>query len=227
MEKPRVLALIPAFNESVHIANVIYRTKEFLPVLVIDDGSHDRTAAIAAECGADVFRQLPNQGKGRALKRGFQTAIERNYDAVITLDADGQHTPEEIPLFTDAFGQTHSDLVIGYRQFNKMPLVRRCSNTIGTILFSWAVGCPVRDNQSGYRLISNRLMQTMLDSDEVGFEYEVEMIVRCLQQGMSISWVPIETIYANEKSHIRPIRHTCNFIRMVLQARKAMRTKAA
>ena len=227
METPRVLALIPACNESDHIADVIKRTQAFLPVLVIDDGSHDRTAAIAAECGADVYRQIPNQGKGRALSRGFQTAIERNYDAVVTLDADGQHAPEEIPLFIQAFEQSGTDLVIGYRNFSKMPIVRRCSNTIGTILFSWAMGCNIRDNQSGYRMVSTRLMQAMLDSAESNFEFEVEMIVRCLQQGMSLSWVPIRTIYADEKSHIRPIRHAYHFMRMVFQTRKVMHQHVA
>jgi glycosyltransferase involved in cell wall biosynthesis len=227
LNNPKILALIPAFNESVHIAEVITRTREFLPVLVVDDGSHDRTAAIAAENGAEVVRQIPNQGKGKALRRGFQIAIERGFDAIITLDADGQHAPGEIPLFVQEYERSHSDLTIGFRDFSKMPFIRRCSNTIGTILFSWAIGSPVRDNQSGYRLISRQLMQSMLDSTESGFEYEVEMIVRCLQKGMILTWVPIQTIYRDEKSHIHPLHHAYHFMRMVFQTRRAMRHKPA
>lgn len=219
---PHILALIPAFNEAAHIADVIRRTSEFLPVLVVDDGSSDATAKIAQETGAEVLRQQPNQGKGKALMRGFQYAVEKNFDAVITLDADGQHDPSEIPLFLENFTKLKSDLVIGQRNFSQMPIVRRCSNTIGTWLFSWAIGQKVSDNQSGYRLVSRRLMQVMLQSSESGFEYEVEMIVRCVQNGMKLAWVPIRTIYADEHSHIRPLHHVWHFFRLVAQTRKTM-----
>lgn len=220
---PNVLALIPAFNEAVHIANVIQGTRKFVPVLVVDDGSSDETARIAEDTGAVVLRQQPNQGKGKALMRGFQYAVDQGYDAVITLDADGQHDPLEIPLFLKNLEKSASDLVIGQRNFGQMPLVRRCSNTIGTWLFSWAIGETISDNQSGYRLVSSRLMQVMLLSSESGFEYEVEMIVRCVQNGMKLTWVPIRTIYADEHSHIRPLHHTWHFFRLVAQTRRAMR----
>ena len=218
------LALLPAYNESAHIAAVIAEASAHLPVLVVDDGSKDGTADIAQKSGALVIRQV-NQGKGKALRVGFQYALEHDFDAVITLDADGQHDPSEIPLFLQKYSAEDSDLVIGQRQFDQMPLVRRLSNTIGAQLFSWAIGEHISDNQSGYRLISRRLMQVMLESSESGFEYEVEMIVRCVQQGMKLSWVPIRTIYANEKSHIRPLAHTFNFLRMVLSARRVMHSK--
>jgi glycosyltransferase involved in cell wall biosynthesis len=219
---PRVLALIPAYNEARHIAGVVRRSLEFLPVLVVDDGSTDATAKLAQQSGADVLQQQPNQGKGKALMRGFQFALDHDFDAVITLDADGQHDPAEIPLFLKILADTPLDLVIGKRDFRQMPFVRRASNTIGTWLFSWAIGQKINDNQSGYRLISRRLMQEMLQSSEGGFEYEVEMIVRCVQRGMQLSWVPIRTIYADEHSHIRPLHHTRQFLRMVLQTRHSM-----
>lgn len=220
---PRILALVPAFNEAAHIAAVLLRTSEFLPVLVVDDGSSDDTAKIAEETGVEVIRQQPNQGKGKALMRGFQYAVDQGYEAVITLDADGQHDPAEIPLFLKEFETNSNDLVIGQRNFSQMPIVRRCSNTIGTWLFSWAIGEKISDNQSGYRLISRRLMQVMLQSSESGFEYEVEMIVRCVQNGMKLAWVPIRTIYADEHSHIRPLHHVWHFFRLVAQTRQTMR----
>lgn len=218
-----ILALIPAYNEAVHIGNVIRQTGEFLPVLVVDDGSSDDTAKIAQEAGAELIRQQPNQGKGMALMRGFEHAVDNGFDAVITLDADGQHDPGEIPLFLRQFVENDADLVIGQRNFAQMPIVRRCSNTIGTWLFSWAIGQKIHDNQSGYRLISRRLMQVMLQSSESGFEYEVEMIVRCVQNGMKLAWVPIRTIYADEHSHIRPLHHVWHFLRLVAQTRQTMR----
>lgn len=222
METTRILAVIPAYNESDHIADVVARARIHLPVLVVDDGSRDDTSTIAKNAGAEVIRQVPNQGKGIALQNGLRYALEHGYAAVVTLDADGQHAPEEIPLFVNKFTDHQPDLIIGYRDFRKMPLIRRCSNTFGTWMFSWAIGQPVRDNQSGYRLISSRLIQVILDSKEHGFEYEVEMIVRCVQQKMKLDWVPIRTIYAGEHSHIRPLHHIYHFFRVVLQTRKTI-----
>ena len=179
----KILAVIPAYNEADRIKKVITGAIAYLPVLVIDDGSSDATAQIAENSGATVLRQTPNQGKGAALRAGFQYAIEERYQAVLTLDADGQHDPEEIPAFLTAFQVNKADLIIGERDFSQIPPVRRLANTLGRWSFSWAVGQSVRDNQSGYRLINNRMMEAMLRSSESGFEFEVEMIVACIQRG--------------------------------------------
>src|SRR5574340_1632603 len=110
---PEILVLIPAYNEGERLAPVVRKALACLPVLVVDDGSNDGTAAVAREAGADVLTQNPNQGEGAALLAGFSAAIERGYQAVITLDADGQHDPDEIPAFVNAYRQQHADLVIG------------------------------------------------------------------------------------------------------------------
>jgi hypothetical protein len=102
-------------------------------------------------------------------------------------------------------------------------LVRRFSNTFGRWSFSWALGQPDRDNQSGYRLISRRLMEATLLSSEGGFEFEVDMIVICVEKGWLLDWVPIRTIYAGERSHINPFRHTLNYFRLIWQTRQRMR----
>ena len=101
-----------------------------------------------------------------------------------------------------------------------MPLVRRLANSISRWSFSWALGQPVRDNQSGYRLISRRLMEALLDSREQGFEFEVEMIGVCVRHRYALDWVPIRTIYAGEASHIQPGRHAARFFRMVWRTRQ-------
>lgn len=212
--------IIPAFNEEIHLPAVIEKARQYLPVLVIDDGSVDRTADLAKRAGAIVYQQIPNQGKGAALQRGFREALLLDYNFFLTLDADGQHDPSEIPLFLQEYQHYQSDLIIGYRDFSKMPFVRRLSNTLGGKAFSWAMRQPIRDNQSGYRLLSRDLVQILLDSQETGFEYEVEMIVLCLQHGMRLDWVPITTIYAGESSHIKPVHHLINFLRIVIQTRK-------
>lgn len=216
-----VLALIPAYNEARGIGEVVAGATAHLPVLVVDDGSADDTAARAGEAGASVWRQIPNQGKGAALKAGFRWACERGYDAVLTLDADGQHDPAEIPRFLEAYRARRADLIIGARDFRRMPPVRRLANSLGTMAFSWALGRHVRDNQSGYRLIGQRLMLAMLESGEEGFEFEVEMIVACVRRGFSLDWVPISTIYSGQGSHIRPVQHLVNFLRVVWKTRRA------
>ncbi len=217
MNRLRTLALIPAYNEALHVGPVVAGVREYLPVLVVDDGSTDDTATRAVAAGAMVLLQNTNQGKGAALAAGFRRALDEGYDAIVTLDADGQHDPAEIPDFIRVYDDVAPDLILGTRDFYRMPWTRRVANTVGQWAFSWALGHSVRDNQSGYRLISRRLMEAMLESQEHGFEFEVEMIVTCVQRGFRMAWVPIRTIYAEESSHIRPWHHTVNFFRVVLQ----------
>jgi glycosyltransferase involved in cell wall biosynthesis len=223
----QILALIPAYNEAERVTRVINGAKTRLPVLVVDDGSADQTAALAESAGATVYRQVPNQGKGVALKTGFRWALDHGYDAVITLDADGQHDPDEIPAFMTIYAAQKADLIIGEREFTKMPFPRNLSNTFGRWLFSKALGQPVRDNQSGYRLISRRLMEATLDSREGGFEFEVEMIVTCVRRGYTLAGVPIRTIYGDQGSHIKPIPQTIHFFRVVWQTWRVMRKSRA
>ncbi|MGV8049255.1 MAG: glycosyltransferase family 2 protein [Anaerolineaceae bacterium] len=223
-KQDRGLVLIPAYNEELRVTKVVLGALEFLPVLVVDDGSIDATALQARSAGAEVIRQKPNQGKGAALQAGFTWALNQNYDFVMTLDADGQHDPEEIPSFLSAYSARQADLIIGQRDFSSMPAVRRASNSLGARLLSWAVGQRIPDNQSGYRLISRRLMKFSGEPAEPGFEFEVEMIVRCIVNGCELEWVPIRTIYADEKSHIRPLHHVIKFFQVSCRARKIVQT---
>jgi glycosyltransferase involved in cell wall biosynthesis len=218
-----VLALIPAYEEGPRIGPVVAGTRAHLPVVVVDDGSSDDTAAVAEAAGAMVLRQVPNAGKGAALRAGFRHALDAGAAAVVTLDADGQHDPDEIPLFLAAFAAARPELIIGQRDFSRMPGVRRLSNTVGGAALRLALGRRVPDNQSGYRLIGRTLMGALLDSDESGFEFEVEMIARCIALGLPMSSVPISTIYAGEPSHIRPVHHLREFIRVTRKARRVAR----
>jgi len=217
-----VLVVIPAYNEADSIGAVVTTARRYLPVLVVDDGSTDATATVAAAAGARVLRQQPNQGKGAALRAGFRHALAAGYEAIITLDADGQHDPDEIPRFLDCYATTRADLIIGARAFNRMPPVRRLANTLGRLSFSWAVGRPIPDNQSGYRLLARRLLERALTGRETGFEFEVEVIVLCLEAGYRLEWVPIRTLYAGETSHIRPLHHVIHFTRLVWQTRRRL-----
>ena len=218
-----IYALIPGYQEGPRIAAVVAAAAVHLPVVVVDDGSTDDTSAQAEAAGAIVLVQRPNAGKGAALRAGCRYALEHDAAAVVTLDADGQHDPAEIPAFLAAFEAGRPELVIGRREFGSMPPVRRLSNTLGSWVFSAAVGRRIADNQSGYRLIGRRLMTALLDSTESGFEFEVEMIARCIALGLPLAEVPIRTIYAGEPSHIRPWAHFTSFLRVSRDARRIVR----
>jgi glycosyltransferase involved in cell wall biosynthesis len=226
-ERP-VLALIPAHDEAARIASVVHGAAAHVRVLVVDDGSTDDTASLAEAAGARVSRQVPNQGKGAALRAGFAAALADGAEAVITLDGDGQHDPAEIPAFLaehdrQAAAGRPFELIVGRRDFRRMPPVRRLANWLGTIVLSAALGRWIADNQSGYRLVGRRLMAAMLDSRDSGFAFEVEMIAVCLRERWSIGWVPVRTIYAGERSHIRPVRHLREFLAVAGRARRIAR----
>lgn len=219
-----IIAVIPAHDEAPRIGAVVEGALSHLPVLVVDDGSGDETASVAAAAGAEVVAQSPNQGKGAALRTAFRRALAKGCDAVVTLDGDGQHDPSEIPAFLAARGSTGAELIVGYRDFRRMPPTRRVANSLGGIAFSRAVGRPIADNQSGFRLVDRRLMEALLESREPGFEFEIEMIAAAIRLGLTIEWIPIRTIYAGESSHIRPVDHLRHFIRAVRAARRTVRT---
>jgi len=218
-----ILALIPAYEEGPRIGAVVEAATGQLPVVVVDDGSTDDTADRARAAGATVIRQVPNAGKGAALRTGFRHALDAGTPAVVTLDADGQHDAADIPAFLERFAARRPELIIGQRDLASMPPLRRLSNTVGGVALAAALGRSVPDNQSGYRLIGRTLMRALLESDEQGFEFEVEMIARCLALGLPIDSVPIRTIYAGEPSHIRPWRHFAEFVRITRKARRIVR----
>jgi len=209
------LALIPAWNEAERIGPIVRGARAYLPVLVVDDGSTDGTAEVARAAGATVVRHPENRGKGAALKTGFAWALEHGYEAVLTLDADGQHDPAEIPKFLAAWEAGAGDLIIGERDFSQMPWPRWWTQPLGSWMLSRALGVPIRDNQSGYRLLSRRLIEGMRLTT-TGFEMEVEMIAEAVRLGLPIAWVPIRTIYGIGKpSNFHPLWDSLGFLRTV------------
>jgi glycosyltransferase involved in cell wall biosynthesis len=225
MKFKNIIVLIPAYNEQAHISVVVESAMKKLPTLVVDDGSTDATARLAKQAGAEVIRHSPNQGKGAALLTGFKHALKLGCDAIISLDGDGQHDPAEIPLFLTAYQGKNVGLIIGQRDFSKMPISRRLANTLGRGLLALAVGQNIPDNQSGYRLIDRKLMVLMLETEEHGFEFEVDMVALALKHTLGISWIPIKTIYAGEKSHIKPLHHIYNFLRVTIKAWQMVHAK--
>lgn len=226
--RQRILALVPAYNEQNQIGKVVCGVlAQGFPVLVVDDGSTDNTAARAESAGATVLRQGKNQGKGVALRRGFAWALDQGYEAMLTLDGDNQHDPAEIPRFLEIAEREPYDLIIGARNFNDMPWTRYTMNVLGRWTFSRLMGQPMPDNQSGYRWLSPRLAEAALAGEEEGYEFEVEMIVICLRHDYRLGWVPIRTIYNGEPSHINHVKHVFQYLRLLWRVRRQMKQVGA
>ncbi|MFZ1009663.1 MAG: glycosyltransferase family 2 protein [Candidatus Sulfotelmatobacter sp.] len=208
----RTCALIPAFNEAPYIANVVERARQHVEeVVVIDDGSSDATADLARAAGATCLQLPVNRGKASALRAGIVYAREQNFTHVITLDGDGQHLPEDIPVMLRVAEETGADLVIGARCFERalMPRSRYFSNTVGSRLASVLVGCEIRDSQSGFRLFRlDKLDAVNLRSR--CYELEMEILIKMARSGCTIAHAPIRTVYddGQARSKMKPVRDT-------------------
>jgi glycosyltransferase involved in cell wall biosynthesis len=221
--KDKVVAIIPAYCEEQFIGKVVGRVLHYVrAVLVVDDGSPDNTATEAEAAGAKVIRHSTNLGKGAALKTGLDYAISIEADFFLFLDADGQHDPTEIPAFIDAINRSDADLVVGNRMGNlkSMPLIRRWTNQF----MSWQIGrickIPIPDSQCGFRLARKELL-SVLTAPSNRFEFESESIILAARQGFRLGFVPIRTIYTDQRSKIRPLRDTVRYLRLIRKYRNA------
>jgi glycosyltransferase involved in cell wall biosynthesis len=220
--KDKVLIIIPAFNEEKRLGKLLKNISSIISlkdVLVVDDGSQDKTAIIAKRAGSRVLSQKTNQGKGLALRTGFDFALKSRYDAVITMDADGQHDPCEIPKFLAYYEKYKTALIIGTRKhdLSEMPFPRFMANTTSSLVASILAGVRVHDSQSGYRFIRKNLIEKINLKDR-RFQMETEIIVKAAMEGFSIGEMPIKTIYFEKfKSHINPFVDTVRFIILSLR----------
>jgi glycosyltransferase involved in cell wall biosynthesis len=216
----RLLALIPAYNEAASIARLVEATRPYVEaVLVVDDGSRDATAELARQAGATVLVQPVNGGKGAALQRGFDYCLEQGFEAVVTLDADGQHDPALIPALVAPLAEGTADLVVGSRRQlwdRHMPLVRRLTNAFMSWLLSRVAGQRLEDTQSGYRVLHARVLRQVRPRTS-RFEAESEFLLVAARRGFRIAWVPISVIYGGRPSHVRPLADGLRFARMLVR----------
>jgi glycosyltransferase involved in cell wall biosynthesis len=219
----KVVAIIPALNAERTVPRVIEAARQQIePVVVIDDGSSDRTGEVARAAGAIVLRHEVNRGKGAALKTGFRWARENGYDGVITLDADGQHLPSEVPKFLRQRQAGGEDLIIGGRAhlFGQMLPRRRNANRFSAWCIAKCSGVPITDSQSGFRFYSGRLIDAIqLRTD--GFDMESEVIVRAGRKGFRIVTIPIDLGFVDglSTSHYKPLKDTLRIAWTVTRAR--------
>lgn len=215
----RVSALIPSYNEARTIGGIIKDLKGIgFVVYVVDDGSKDETANIAASEGAIVVKHEKNKGKGASLREGFRHILKRGFDAVLVMDGDGQHKVEDVGSFIRKMQDSGADIVVGNRMCDtsSMPPVRIYTNLLMSKLISWITGTHIPDTQNGFRLIKcDVLKKVTLESSH--YDIESELIIKAARQGFRIESVPVKTVYNLEKSRINPVIDTLRFIRLMLR----------
>jgi len=199
--------VIPAYNASDTIETVVKRALKFCPVIVADDGSDDDTAVRARQAGADVIRIQKNSGKGNALKLLFKRAMQQQYDAVITLDADGQHDPDEIPKFLKEYERSGDCIIAGSRMRYRslIPEKRYNAMRIAGFYISLASNQFVEDSQCGFRLYPLKIIERLNLFTE-GYMTESEIYMKAGDSGHIIKFIPIKAIYDNNKSHFHPVK---------------------
>lgn len=216
----KTCVLIPSYNEEKTIGNIVKDVHNLgFDVFVVDDGSTDDTEKIANEAGAIVLRHRKNEGKGFALRNGFNYILNLDYDAIITMDGDGQHSVKDIQEFiTAAQTNTAIGVIVGNRMFNikDMPFIRILTNIFMSFIISIFCRQEVSDTQCGFRLVKRVVLENirLLTSN---FEIESEMLIRASRLGYKISSIPIETIYQVKSSKISPIIDTFRFIKFMLK----------
>lgn len=220
--RARTAVVIPAFNAAAHVAAVVEAVSKHVPlsrVIVVDDGSADDTGAAARRSGAVLLEHEENRGKGVALETGILAAARMGMDFVITLDADGQHDPREIPIFLVKEAQTGADIIVGNRMANRrnMPADRVFANRATSWFVSARSGVRIPDSQNGYRLLRTALYQG-LGIQARRYDAESEVLIRAGRAGARIEWVPVETIYGAEKSSVNPVVDTLRFLRMAVKS---------
>lgn len=215
----KACVVIPTYNESGAIAAVLAQIrKQGLDVVVIDDGSSDGTAGIAERSGAMVLRNNRNEGKGASLAKGFRYCLAKDFDAVITMDGDGQHLPEDIPHFLQQARVSEAGILIGTRmsRTKHMPPVRFLTNQLMSWFISQVIGQRIPDTQCGFRLIRRRILEG-LSLKSRKYEIESEMLIQAARLGAKIESVSIETVYTGQKSQINPLIDAWRFIRFIFR----------
>jgi glycosyltransferase involved in cell wall biosynthesis len=207
----RWCVLIPCLNEEAAIQSVVESVLALgAPVIVIDDGSDDRTPEIVGALPVTLLRHEERCGKGEALRRGFREALRQGYDAVLTMDGDGQHLASDIPRIVAAAAQYPGHIVIGARLLDReqQPKGRRRANAVADWGISWACGQPIADTQSGQRWYPRAALD-LVDLPAENFVFEAAILIAASREKkLGVVSVPIASRYhgAFRPSHLKPVR---------------------
>ncbi|HEX2868037.1 MAG TPA: glycosyltransferase family 2 protein [Ignavibacteriales bacterium] len=210
-------AVIPFYNEKDTIREIISRTLPYVDIIIlVDDGSTDGTAQMILENERVILLSNEiNIGKGAAMNKGFLKSAELGCSVTVTLDADLQHDPKCIPDFLSEI--KNYDIVIGNRlgDLSRMPRHRILSNLLTSFFLSRKTGLKILDSQSGFRAYKTGILQGIIPGYK-GFEAESEILVNAARKGCTVGFVNIPTIYAGEKSKMRPLQAISGFIKVLL-----------
>jgi glycosyltransferase involved in cell wall biosynthesis len=210
LSPPTIIAAIPCFNEQGFIGDVVTRTKKYVErVIVIDDGSTDKTGQAARAAGAEVVRHENRRGAGAATRSAFEAAKKAKADILLTLDGDGQHNPDEIPRLLSAIVPDQADLVIGSRFLKmetNMPGYRKFGIDVITWLYNLGSKLKITDSQSCFRAYSRRLIDALRITED-GFGFSVQVLIQARRRGFRIKEVPISCLYHAQGSSLSPVVH--------------------
>jgi glycosyltransferase involved in cell wall biosynthesis len=218
----RVAALIPAYQAAATVSEVVRGTRAVVPdVVVVDDGSNDSTGESARAAGATVLRLQANAGKGAALGRGFAHLHAAGFTHAVTLDADGQHYPDEIPRLLTALEPDPRAIVVGVRQKDgqEIAALARFGNWVADELMTHIAGQTLPDTQSGFRVYP---LETTLALAAIGsrYDFETEILLRAARRGIPLVGVPVRVFYPpihERVSHFDPLWDTLRIIGTVVR----------
>lgn len=212
--------VIPAYNEEATIHDVVTAAlKQCEKIIVVDDGSIDKTIQKIEDLPVTLIKHEENKGKAASLWDGFMSAIELGVDAIITIDGDGQHAAEDIPLLLNKAAEHPKDIIIGARLADKsaIPAKRYYANKFANFWIAWAAGYPIADSQSGFRLYPKLLFDNLDISVEHGFVFESEILIKAAQRGIVSHPVKIPAVYKKgaRPSHFRGVKDIMLITKMV------------
>ncbi len=222
--RANVAALIPCYFEEKRIREVAAATRKQLDlVLVVDDGSTDRTSDEARAADVEVIKHEKNAGKGAAIKTGLRALLDRSgVEFILILDGDGQHLPTEIPNFLAEASATGASMIVGNRMgdVREMPFVRKCTNRFMSWLISRTIGQRVPDSQCGFRMFHRSLAAELIEMQSTSFDFETEMLALAARRGCKIGAANVSTIYGDEVSKIHPVRDTVKFFKLLRRLKR-------
>jgi len=221
MARMKTCILIPSYNEESTIGEVVKKLKfNDLEVIVIDDGSTDETSKIASEAGAIVMRHVKNLGKGISLKEGFDFVLRMtNFDSIIIMDGDGQHSPDDVPALIKHAEEKEGDIIVGNRMtyVKNMPFIRLATNRFMSFLLSLMCRQHIPDTQCGFRLIKRKVLE-QLDLKTKKYDLDSEILIKASKKHFKIVSVPVKTIYKDELSSIHPVKDSFRFIALIFKS---------
>lgn len=202
--------VIPAYNEQATIADLVNRAlKQSKKIIVIDDGSEDKTLEELDGLSITLIKHETNKGKAASLWDGFTEAQKMGVDTIITIDGDGQHAPEDIPLLLAKAKEFPKDIIIGARLADKsaIPAKRYYANKFANFWIAWAAAYPIHDSQSGFRLYPVELFNGLKISTKHGFVFESEILIKAAQKNIYSHPIKIPAVYKKDArpSHFRGV----------------------